>query len=86
MFFLWKNIDVIHLLDPIQYEFWFVYRYYFSCPGAGSQSQNFDILAPAKSFGSLRLQYSSRCRWITILALDEQLFQLFIDHSYGFFL
>ncbi len=23
--FLWKNIDLIHLLDPIQYEFLFLF-------------------------------------------------------------
>jgi hypothetical protein len=25
MFFIWKNIDLIHLLDPIQYEFLFLF-------------------------------------------------------------
>jgi hypothetical protein len=42
------------MLDPIQYEFWFFY--YFSWPGAGSRSRNFDILAPALAKTSVSLQ------------------------------
>ncbi len=34
----------------------FIFIYYLSWPGAGSQSQNFDIPAPARSFGPLRLR------------------------------
>jgi hypothetical protein len=55
------GINLIHMLDSIQYEFWFLFTTQADPEpelGARSRSQNFDIPAPApaKSSGSLRLQ------------------------------
>ncbi len=47
---LGKNIDLIHSLDPIQYELWFFYTTLVwprAEAGSQSQSRNFDIPAPA---------------------------------------
>ncbi len=36
--FLWKNIDLIHLIYPIQYELWFLYtNLAYLEPGAGAE-------------------------------------------------
>ncbi len=55
MFFLWKNINLIHMLDSIQNEFLFLFTTFKL---TRSRSRNFDIPAPAlaKSLGSLRLR------------------------------
>ncbi len=53
--FLGKNINIVHLPGPIQCELWFLYTTLF-WPGVGSRSWNFNIPAPAKSCGSLRLR------------------------------
>ncbi len=54
--FLWKNIVLIHMLDPIQYEFWFL----FTILADPEPELKLIILAPApapaKSFGDLWLQ------------------------------
>ncbi len=49
MFFLWKNINLIHMLDSIQYEFWFL-----STTQAADPEPEPEIWH--SSSGSLRLQ------------------------------
>jgi hypothetical protein len=56
--FLCKNINLIHMKDPVQYEFLFL----FTIKLTWSQSWNFDIPAPAKSSGSLRLWLHNTAR------------------------
>jgi hypothetical protein len=58
MIFFTKNIDLIHLLDPIKKELRFLYSYYFSLTRSREPEPKLHILAPAlaKNFGSLRLQ------------------------------
>ncbi len=62
MFFNEKNIDLIHFLDPIQYEFWF-FIYYFSWPGAGAKTSIYrlrpKVSAPCGS-GSTTLEQAHR--------------------------
>ncbi len=42
--FLWKNIDVIHMLDPIQYELWFSSTTLADPePGAGAETSIFRL-------------------------------------------
>ncbi len=75
-----KKIDLIHMLDPIQYEFRF-FQHTLADPepepgaraGSKSRSRNFDISAPApapaKSFGSGRLWLcnpGSLCPWVVL--------------------
>ncbi len=68
---LWKKIDLIHMLDPIQYEF----RFFFTTLadpelGAGAETSIFRLRpkvlapAPAKSSGSLRLRlHNTGCQY-----------------------
>jgi hypothetical protein len=47
IFFIGKNIDLIHLLNPIQYEWWFfLYTIVWPEARAVSRSRNFNIPAP----------------------------------------
>ncbi len=78
------NVDLIHLLYPIQYELWFLYT---TRVWAGSLSRNFTIPAPAKSFGSLRLRLHNTGQsfkvdaapaiWCTVLSVYETYLFLF---------
>ncbi len=62
-FFIWKNIDLLYFLDPIQYEFWFLYTT-LADPEQEPKLKIYQLQLSPKVSGLLAAPAPQNCIWV----------------------